>query len=92
MALGYGRVSTTRQNLARQIEALEHEGLPEKRIFVDKETDATVKPDGSNALLAYAREGDTIVVSTLDRLGCNRFEVLNLVHDLAGNGIGVRNL
>lgn len=44
------------------------------------------------ALLRYARSGDTIVVHTLDRLGCNLREVLNLVHDLAERGIGVRSL
>jgi DNA invertase Pin-like site-specific DNA recombinase len=43
-------------------------------------------------MLAYARPGDTIVVHTLDRLGRNLREVLNLVHDLAERGIGVRSL
>ncbi len=39
-----------------------------------------------------AELGDTIVVNTLDRLGRNLREVLNLVHDLATRGIGVRSL
>jgi DNA invertase Pin-like site-specific DNA recombinase len=43
-------------------------------------------------LLKYARAGDTIVVHTLDRLGRNLRDVLNLVHDLAERGIGVRTL
>ena len=43
-------------------------------------------------MLGYARSGDTIVVHTLDRLGRNLREVLNLVHDLAERGIGVRSL
>ena len=43
-------------------------------------------------MLAYARPGDMIVVHTLDRIGRNLREVLNLVHDLAGRGIGVRSL
>jgi DNA invertase Pin-like site-specific DNA recombinase len=47
---------------------------------------------GLNRLLAYARLGDTIVVHTLDRIGRNLREVLNLVHDLAERGIGVRSL
>lgn len=92
MELAYCRVSTTRQSLTRQIEAVKAEGIPEDRIFVDKKTGATIKRDGIDALLAYAREGDTIVVHTLDRLGRNLREVLNLVHDLAEKGIGVRNL
>jgi len=40
--------------------------------------------------MRYARPGDTIVVYTLDRLGRNLREVLNLVHDLAERKIGVR--
>jgi DNA invertase Pin-like site-specific DNA recombinase len=42
--------------------------------------------------MRYARPGDTIVVYTLDRLGRNLREVLNLVHDLAERKIGVRSL
>jgi DNA invertase Pin-like site-specific DNA recombinase len=63
-----------------------------ERIFTDKRTGATVDRDGLTALLRYARPGDTIVVHTLDRLGRNLREVLNLVHDLAERGVGVRSL
>ncbi|WP_369392393.1 recombinase family protein [Streptomyces sp. CG1] len=49
------------------------------------------KETGLN-LLAYARPGDTIVVHTLDRLGRNLREVLNLVYDLNERHIGVRSL
>jgi DNA invertase Pin-like site-specific DNA recombinase len=55
-------------------------------------TGATVDRPGLIELLKYARDGDTIVVHTLDRLGRNLREVLNLVHDLAAKGIGVRSL
>ncbi|MCX4821591.1 recombinase family protein [Streptomyces sp. NBC_01142] len=41
---------------------------------------------------AYARPGDTIVVYTLDRLGRNLREVLNLVYELNEKRIGVRSL
>jgi DNA invertase Pin-like site-specific DNA recombinase len=53
---------------------------------------ATVERPGLTDLLAYARPGDTIVVHTLDRLGRNLREVLNLVHDLGEKQIGVRSL
>src|SRR2546430_17290455 len=43
-------------------------------------------------MLAYARPGDVIVVHTLDRLGRNIRDVLNLIHDLAERGIAVRSL
>jgi DNA invertase Pin-like site-specific DNA recombinase len=92
MDIGYARVSTTKQSLERQLDALAAAGIGDERIYVDKKTGATVDRDGLNALLAYARPGDTIVVHTLDRLGRNLREVLNLVHDLAERNIGVRSL
>ncbi|MFG3702396.1 recombinase family protein [Micromonospora sp. NPDC047620] len=92
MELGYARVSTTKQHLDRQIDALEKVGIPTDRIYVDKRTGATVDRDGLKTLLAYVRPGDTIVVYTLDRLGRNLREVLNLVHDLNDRGVGVRSL
>jgi DNA invertase Pin-like site-specific DNA recombinase len=90
--LGYARVSTTKQSLERQLAALTDAGIPDERIYTDKKTGTTVDRDGLTALLRYARDGDTIVVYTLDRLGRNLREVLNLVHDLAERGIGVRSL
>jgi DNA invertase Pin-like site-specific DNA recombinase len=90
--LGYARVSTTRQSLERQLDALTRAGIRDERIFTDKRTGTTVDREGLTALLRYARAGDTIVVHTLDRLGRNLREVLNLVHDLAARGIGVRSL
>lgn len=59
---------------------------------MDKKTGATMEREGLSELLKYARDGDTIVVYTLDRLGRNLREVLNLVHDLAERNVGVRSL
>lgn len=47
---------------------------------------------GLHALLGYARDGDVIVVHTLDRLGRTVRDTLNLIHDLSERGVGVRNL
>lgn len=47
---------------------------------------------GLRALLEYARDGDLIVVHTLDRLGRTVRDTLNLIHDLTERGIGLRNL
>jgi DNA invertase Pin-like site-specific DNA recombinase len=90
--LGYARVSTTKQSMERQLDALDQAGIPKARIYVDKKSGATVERPGLADLLAYARPGDTIVVHTLDRLGRNLREVLNLVHDLNDKQIGVRSL
>ncbi|MFI2373203.1 recombinase family protein [Streptomyces sp. NPDC018833] len=92
LELAYARVSTTKQSLERQLDALGAAGIPDERIYVDKKSGATVERPGLTDLLAYARPGDTIVVHTLDRLGRNLREVLNLVHDLNEKHIGVRSL
>lgn len=92
LELGYARVSTTRQSLERQLAALEDAGIPAPRIYSDKKTGATIERPGLVKLLGHARDGDTVVVHTLDRFGRNLREVLNLVHELDERGIGVRSL
>lgn len=92
MELGYARVSTTHQDLTRQLDALAEVGIPEDRTFVDKRTGSTTDREGLQALLSYARPGDTIVVVTLDRLGRTVRDTLNMLHDLTERGVGVRTL
>ncbi|GEO95694.1 invertase [Kocuria turfanensis] len=67
-------------------------GIAPERIYVDKRSGATADRPGLSAALAYAREGDVIVVHTLDRLGRTVRDTLNLIQDLAEHGVGVRNL
>ena len=92
MDLGYARVSTAKQDLDRQIDALRQVGIAAERIYVDKKSGATTDRPGLTAALAYARAGDVIVVHTLDRLGRTVRDTLNLIHDLAERVVGVRNL
>ena len=90
--LGYPRVSTTKQDLEHQIHALTEAGVAPEQIYVDKKSGITTDRPGLRALLGYAREGDMVVVHTLDRLGRTVRDTLNLVHDLSERGIGLRNL
>lgn len=92
MDIGYARVSTAKQDLDRQIDALRTEGIPAKRIYVDKKSGSTTNRPGLQEALDHARDGDVIVVHTLDRLGRTVRDTLNLIHDLADRGVGVRNL
>ena len=59
---------------------------------MDKKSGVTTDRPGLSAGLAYAREGDVTVVHTLDRLGRTVRDTLNLIHDLAEQGVGVCNL
>jgi len=92
MEIGYARVSTAKQDLDRQIDALTTAGVPPERIYLDKKSGATLDRPGLRAAMDYARGGDVIVVHTLDRLGRTVRDTLNLIHELAERGIGVRNL
>lgn len=92
MELGYARVSTVKQDLDRQIDALRREGIDADRIYMDRKSGSTVDRPGLRAVMEYARDGDVIVVHTLDRLGRTVRNTLNLIHELSERGIGIRNL
>lgn len=92
MDLGYARVSTAKQDLERQVDALQQLGIPGERIYVDRKSGSTVDRPGLRAMLDFARAGDVIVVHTLDRLGRTVRDTLNLIHELSERGVGVRNL
>ena len=92
MELGYARVSTSKQDLDRQIDALTKAGINQANIYVDKKSGTTTDRPGLQTLLGYARAGDVIVVHTLDRLGRTVRDTLNLIHDLHERGVGFRNL
>ncbi|MEU7764326.1 recombinase family protein [Nocardia sp. NPDC049190] len=67
-------------------------GIPEERIYADKKTGTTIDRPQFTELLRYARPGDTIVATNLDRLGRNLRECLNVIHDLTERGVGVKTL
>lgn len=93
-ALGYARVSTGHQSLDAQIDAISAEGVEPERIYRDKLTGTSTREQrpGLAALLDYAREGDTIVVVGIDRLGRNAAEVMLTIRDLSQRGIVLRSL
>jgi DNA invertase Pin-like site-specific DNA recombinase len=65
--IGYARVSTGEQNLDLQLDALQQAGC--KRIFSDTLSGARTERPGLMEALSHLREGDTLVVWKLDRLG-----------------------
>ncbi|WP_264043947.1 recombinase family protein [Mycolicibacterium hodleri] len=92
--LGYARVSTGHQSLDAQTDALTAAGVDAVRIYSDKLTGTSTKEQraGLAAVLDYAREGDTIVVVGIDRLGRNAAEVMLTIRDLGERGIILRSL
>ena len=76
MDYGYERVSTKEQNEQRQIIALTQFGLSEKCIFVDKQSGKDFERTQYRRLLRRLKDGDTLVVKSIDRLGRNYEEIL----------------
>src|SRR5712691_10866853 len=69
MLIGYARVSTNEQNLDLQQDALKKAGVNSKNLYTDKITGTKAERPGLQAALSHLREGDTLVVWRLDRLG-----------------------
>jgi DNA invertase Pin-like site-specific DNA recombinase len=92
MEYGYARVSTGQQDLDRQLDALGKAGIDARRIYSDKKSGATADRPGLIDVLDRLREGDVLVVYTLDRLGRTVRDVLNHIHQLREDGIGLRTL
>jgi|SRR5580693_4604205 DNA invertase Pin-like site-specific DNA recombinase len=88
--LGYARVSTGDQDLSGQRRRLEAAGAV--RIFEDVISGREFERPGLAALLDYAREGDSLCVVRLDRLGRSLRELIETVDQLKGNGIGMMSL
>jgi DNA invertase Pin-like site-specific DNA recombinase len=80
--LGYARVSTTGQDLDAQLAGLTGAGVDAERVFTDKLSgSARTDRPGLAAMLDYARAGDTVVVTAIDRLGRSVAEVTRTIAD-----------
>lgn len=94
LVLGYVRTSTTDQHGKVQFEALIEAGVPEEHIYFDQLSGAKAARErpALSKLLAYARDGDTVLVYRIDRLGRSLIDVLNTVDHMQKRGIALRSL
>jgi DNA invertase Pin-like site-specific DNA recombinase len=88
--VGYARVSTLTQTLEQQTEQLAAAGAA--KIFSDVMSGAREDRPGFGECLRYLREGDTLVVWRLDRLGRNMRSIINTLNELTERGVTVRSL
>ena len=88
--LGYARVSTGDQDVAGQRMRLEQAGAI--RVFTDVMSGKSMERPGLAELLDFAREGDTLAIVRLDRLGRSLGELLTTVHLLRERGIALLSL
>ncbi|TPG86001.1 recombinase family protein [Pseudomonas caspiana] len=82
--VGYIRVSTLEQNTQRQLEHVQVD-----RTFIDKASGKDIQRLQLDALLAYVREGDTVVVHSMDRLARNLNDLRDIVQKLVKRGIRI---
>ncbi len=90
MLIGYARVSTQDQNLDLQTEALAKAGC--KKIFDDKISGSHAERPGLAKLQEALRDGDTLVVWKLDRLGRSVKHLVDLVGELHKRGVQFKSL
>ncbi|MEF8715303.1 MAG: recombinase family protein [Accumulibacter sp.] len=82
--IGYVRVSSVDQNSERQLEAVQVD-----RVFTDKASGKDTHRPQLETLLAFVRDGDTVVVHSMDRLARNLDDLLRLVQKLTKRGVRI---
>lgn len=90
MKYGYARVSTVSQELEVQLTALENEGCD--NIYSEKFTGTKSDRPQLQEVLSILKEGDTLVVTKLDRLARNTVEGIEIVKGLFSKGVRVHVL
>jgi len=90
--IGYARVSSNAQELQLQTDALLKAGVPKKLIFIDKISGAKAERPGLDNCLRELKEGDTLVVWRLDRLGRSVRHLIDLVELLRQRKVGFKSL
>ena len=83
--IGYKRVSSVDQNEARQLEGSELD-----KVFIDKVSGKDNDRPQLQAMLDYVRDGDVILVHSLDRIGRNLVHIKALIEEITGKGVEIR--
>ncbi len=83
--VGYIRVSSVGQNPARQLDGVEVD-----RVFTDTVSGKSAARPQLQAMLAYVRDGDTVIVHSMDRLARNLDDLRRLVRELTGRGVAAQ--
>jgi len=87
---GYIRVITHEQNLDRQLEAIETYLTNEKYIYSDKASGKDMERKGLQNMLRAMRNGDTLYIKSIDRLGWNKAQIKKYLEQFRNDGIRVK--
>ena len=89
--IGYARVSTKGQDADRQVQDLLAAGVRRDDLYIDHgASGARASRPGFNRAVEALHEGDTLVITTLDRLGRSTVNMLSLSEDLKARGVNLR--
>ncbi len=88
--IGYARVSTTDQNLSAQVAALEAVGCQTN--YTEQVSGKSTHRPQLKAMLDYIRQGDTVVITKLDRLARSTKDLLNIAEEIQNKGAGLKVL
>lgn len=88
--IGYARVSTREQNLARQIKSLEEAGCDV--IFQEKKSGKDTNRIEFKSMMNQLKAGDTVVVSELTRLARSTQDLFNIMAELNEKGVTVKSI
>jgi DNA invertase Pin-like site-specific DNA recombinase len=84
MRVGYVRVSSADQNTVRQLD-----GVDVERVFTDRASGKDTDRPKLDEMLAFVRDGDTVLVHSMDRLARNLDDLRRTVRALTGKGVRV---
>lgn len=82
--IGYIRVSTASQNTERQLD-----GIKLDKVFTEKQSGINKDREQLKAMIDYVREGDTVFVHSIDRLGRSLIDLKEIVEQLKNKGVSV---
>ena len=83
--IGYIRVSSLLQNTERQLD-----GVTLDKVFTDKVSGKDTARPALQEMLGFAREGDTIIIHSMDRLARNLDDLRRIVKDLTARGVKIQ--
>lgn len=90
MKVAYCRVSTTEQNLDRQLVAMDNLGID--KVFSEKVSGKNTERPELKKMIDYVREGDVVYVESYSRLARSSLDLLSLVNQLHDKGVAVVSL
>lgn len=85
MKIGYIRISTTDQNIARQEVLMQELGVDQ--VFIDRMSGKNTDRPELKRMMTFVREGDTVIVESISRFARNTRDLLELVEQLTSKGV-----